>query len=242
MRGLVTGASGGIGSATSRRLARAGWDLALHAHEHIDRGRALVEEVRAQGREAFLVPADLADPSSAGTVAEAVGARWDSLDLLVLNAGSYERKAFPEITDPELDRCLEVNLASAFRWTRALLPMLRRSSAGRVVLVSSILAFTGSRHGAHYAAAKAGMVGFARSLALELAPAITVNTVAPGSIDTAILAGDTPEVRARRNREIPLGRIGTPEEVADAIAFLASPQASYITGATLHVNGGARAD
>lgn len=167
MRGLITGASGGIGAATARRLAGAGWDLAVHAHTHPDRGRDLVEELRALGRESFLVTADLADPRSAESVAEAVGTEWDSLDLLVLNAGSYDRKPFAEISDLELDRCLEVNLASGFRWTRALLPLLRRSPAGRIVLVSSILAFTGSRHGTHYAAAKAGMVGFARSLALD---------------------------------------------------------------------------
>jgi 3-oxoacyl-[acyl-carrier protein] reductase len=103
-----------------------------------------------------------------------------------------------------------------------------------------MLAFQGSQYGAHYAAAKAGLLGLARSLARELAPRHTVNVVAPGSIDTAILAGDSPERRRERERSIPLGRLGRPSEVAQAIAFLASPAASYVTGATLHVNGGLR--
>ncbi len=242
MRALVTGASGGIGSATARRLARDGWEIALHANAHPRPAEALTEEIRAGGGSAFLIAGDLADPASAPRAAAAIGARWDRLDLIVHNAGAYDRAAFGEIGDTDLDHELQVNLAGPFRWTRELLPLLRRSSAGRIVFVASILAFSGSRHGAHYAAAKAGIVGLARSLALELAPAITVNVVAPGAIDTAILASDTHEVRARRTRDIPAGRVGTPEEVAEAIAFLAGPGAAFITGATLHVNGGVRAD
>ena len=154
----------------------------------------------------------------------------------------YNRAPFLEITDDDLRACFQVNLVAPFALTRELLPMLRRSDSGRVVFVASVLAFTGSATGAHYAAAKAGLLGLSRSLAKELAPGITVNTVAPGSIDTAILARDSPERRAERAQTIPLGRVGTAEEVAEAIAFLASPGASYLTGTTIHVNGGLRSD
>ena len=125
-----------------------------------------------------------------------------------------------------------------------MLPLLRKASPSpaRVVLVSSILAFNGSAHGADYAASKAGILGLARSLARELAPGITVNVVAPGSIDTAILAEDTPAQREARGRQIPLGRVGSPEEVARVVAFLTSPDANYMTGTTVHVNGGLRMD
>ena len=124
--------------------------------------------------------------------------------------------------------------------TRQLLPLLKRSASGRIIFVSSRLAYDGSRHGSPYATAKAAQIGLARSLALELAPGITVNVVAPGSIDTAILSGDSPEQRSERACQIPLQRIGTADEVAAVIAFLASPSASYITGTTVPVNGGYR--
>jgi 3-oxoacyl-[acyl-carrier protein] reductase len=241
MRALVTGASQGIGAATAERLARDGWELALHGFRHTRELSALAERLARDGREAFPIVADLADPRAPGEIARAVAGRWDSLDLLVNNAGDYRRAAFRSTSDSDLESCLAVNLTSAFRLTRELLPMLERSPSGRIVFVSSVLAFTGSKHGAHYAAAKAGLLGLARSLAIELGPTITVNVVAPGSIDTAILAGDTPEMRARRHQAIPLRRVGAASEVAEAVAFLASPAASYITGTTLHVNGGLRA-
>ncbi|MCI4369449.1 MAG: SDR family oxidoreductase, partial [Thermoplasmata archaeon] len=150
----------------------------------------------------------------------------------------YPRRPFASITDAEWLDCFRVNVFGAVGLTRRLLPLLERSTSGRVVFVSSVLAFTGSRHGAHYAGSKAALLGIARSLARELAPRITVNVVAPGAVDTAILASDTPELRAERRRAIPLERVAEAGEVAEAIAFLASPAASYITGTTLHVNGG----
>jgi 3-oxoacyl-[acyl-carrier protein] reductase len=240
MRALVTGASQGIGAATAERLARDGWEVALHGFHHAVELQTLAGRLGGGRSGTFPVIADLAEPDAPAAIARQLRARWDSLDLLVHNAGVYPRSAFARITDEELETCLRVNLTGPFRLTRELLPLLSRSTSGRIVFVSSILAFTGSKHASHYATAKAGLLGLARSLAIELAPAITVNVVAPGSIDTAILADDTPSMRDQRSRAIPLGRVGNASEVADAIAFLASPGASYITGATLHVNGGLR--
>jgi 3-oxoacyl-[acyl-carrier protein] reductase len=238
MRAFVTGASGGIGAATARRLASQGWELALHGHTHQLELEKLAQGLAREGRRPFVLLGDLADPSVPAELAKAVAARWEALDLLVLNAGAYDRARFEEIRPNDLERTVRVNFTSSFDLVQRLLPLLRRSERGRIVFVTSVLAFTGSTHGAHYAAAKAALLGLARSLARELAPAITVNVVAPGSIDTAILAGDTPEVRAARGRTIPLGRVGDADEVAGVIAFLASPDASYITGTTVHVNGG----
>jgi NAD(P)-dependent dehydrogenase (short-subunit alcohol dehydrogenase family) len=240
VRALVTGGGTGIGAATVRRLATDGFDVAVHAHRHARHAEHELGAVRAAGRQGFVVEADLADREGAREVAAAVRAKWDSLDALVLNAGVYDRRAFRATSDEELAACFQVNVFAAFALTRELLPLLERSRSARVVFVSSVLAFLGSEHGAAYASSKAALVGLAGSLAKELAPTVAVNVVAPGSIDTAILAGDSPERRQARVRNIPLGRIGAATDVADAISFLVGPSSSYITGTTLHVNGGIR--
>jgi 3-oxoacyl-[acyl-carrier protein] reductase len=242
VRALVTGGGQGIGAATVRHLAADGFDMAIHAHQHAKEAEEEATRVRAAGRASFVATGDFASAAGVRSVVDRVGQEWDSLDVLVNNAGAYDRATFLETTDDDLLAGFRVNLFAPFSLTRELLPLLRRSPSGRIIFVSSVLAFTGSANGAHYAAAKAGLLGLARSLAKELAPGITVNVVAPGSIDTAILAGDSPERRAERGRTIPLGRIGTAAEVAEAIAFLASPKASYLTGTTVHVNGGLRSD
>jgi 3-oxoacyl-[acyl-carrier protein] reductase len=240
VRALVTGASRGIGRATSLRLARDGFDLALHYRDHATEAQSVVDEVNAIGRNAFQLRADLSDLGSVPGVAQEVESRWDSLDVLVHNGGTYPRIRFEDSTDAHFEDMLRMHVIGPASLTRRLLPLLRRSSAGRVVFVSSILAFDGSRRGSPYATAKAAQLGLARSLARELAPGITVNVVAPGTIDTAVIAGDSAAERAERIRKIPMGRVGTPDEVAAAIAFLASPGARYITGTTVPVNGGLR--
>lgn len=240
MRALVTGASQGIGKATALRLAEDGVDVAVHFLTHEAEARDVVRRIQALKREAFPLRGDLRDLSAIPHLARELGEHWETLDILVHNGGSYPRQAFPETTDAQFEEQLRIHAVGPASLTRELLPLLRRSESGRVIFVSSVLALEGSRHGAPYASAKAAQLGLARSLARELAPWITVNIVAPGSIDTAVLAGDSPEQRDERGRQIPLGRLGSPEEVAAAIAFLASPEARYITGATIPVNGGLR--
>ncbi len=238
MRAVITGASRGIGRATALRLAASDVELLLHFYEHEDEAREVEGEVRSRGATGFLAGADLGSREEVHRLAKEIAGRWDSIDALILNAGAYPRARFEDVTDEEFEECFRLNVFGPAQLVRELLPQVRRSPAGRIVFVSSVLAFIGSTHGAHYAASKAALLGLARSLARELAPQITVNVVAPGTIDTAILADDTPERRVERSRAIPLGRVGTAEEVADAVAFLVGPGAAYLTGATLHVNGG----
>jgi 3-oxoacyl-[acyl-carrier protein] reductase len=240
VRALVTGASQGIGAATALRLAAQGCDVAVHYVTHAAEARSVAQRIRERRCDAFEISGDLGNLATIPQLAQGIRSRWDSLDVLVHNGGSYPRQSFPETNDSDFEEQLRIHAVGPAALTRELLPLLRRSGSGRVIFVSSVLAFEGSRHGSPYATAKAAQLGLARSLARELAPGITVNVVAPGSVDTAVLAGDSPEERVERSRRIPLGRLGSAEEVAAAIAFLASSEARYITGATLPVNGGLR--
>jgi 3-oxoacyl-[acyl-carrier protein] reductase len=240
VRVLVTGASRGIGRAIALRLAREGGDVAVHYHRHRAEARAVLREVERGGGTGFAIGADLGTPAGARALATAAIRRWDHLDGLVLNAGVYPRARFAALNDRAWAECFEVNLFGPVRLVRALLPRLAAADSPSIVFVSSVLAVAGSSHGAHYAAAKGAVGALAASLARELAPHVRVNSVAPGSIDTAILAGDSPARRAERAKSILLGRLGAPAEVAAAVHFLLSPDASYLTGATIAVNGGLR--
>jgi 3-oxoacyl-[acyl-carrier protein] reductase len=242
-KALVTGASRGIGRATALALARDGFDVAIHYHSHRTQAREVRDRIQGFGREAWDIRADLRSESEIRTLGRTVRRRWSWLDVLVLNAGVYPRRPWSELSPRAFLETLRINLWAPFAVAREFIPWLERARPfGRLIFVSSILAFTGSSHGADYAASKAGLLGLGRSLARELAPRVHVNVVAPGSVDTDILATDTPRQRKEREARIPLRRIAKPVEVAEAIAFLASPASSYITGTTLHVNGGLRMD
>ena len=240
MKAVITGASMGIGRATALLLARDGYDVAVHYRSHRKEAEEVLVGVARAGRQGLLVRGDVGVPEEVRQIADEVSRRWPRIDCIVHNSGDYPRVSFEQTTTEDFDRAFRVHVTGPALLTQLLLPCLRRSSQASLVFVSSVLALQGSQHGAPYASAKAGVLGLTRSLARELAPGVRVNAVAPGAIDTAILSGDTQERRAERVRAIPAGRIAQPEEVAEAITFLASPRSSYITGATLSVDGGLR--
>jgi 3-oxoacyl-[acyl-carrier protein] reductase len=232
---LVTGASGGIGRAIAVALHDRGATVALSG----TRLETLRELAGQLGQRAHVLACDLADPEATellvGEAEQAMGA----VDILVNNAGLTRDTLIMRMKDEDWQRVLEVNLTAGFRLARAAVRGMMKRRWGRIVGITSIVGVTGNPGQVNYAAAKAGMIGFAKALAQEVASrAITVNTVAPGFIATAMTAGLAPEQRARLIERIPAGRLGTPEDVAAAVLFLASEEAAYVTGQCLHVNGG----
>ncbi|MEK6975920.1 MAG: SDR family oxidoreductase [Candidatus Thermoplasmatota archaeon] len=233
---LVTGASKGIGAAVAKRLAHDGFDIAVHYNTDAAGAKRTAAAIVKAGRRAVVVKGDLADPDGPKQVAEAVSEAFPRLHAIVHNAGFYDRRAFADLDEAAWRATLAVDLEAPAHLTRRLLPRL--ADGASLVFVSSIAAARGSTHGSAYTAAKAGLVGLTRTLARELAPRTRVNAVAPGFIDTAILAGDSPTKRKARAAEVPLGRVGSPEDVAGVVSFLCGPDSAYVTGTVLHVNGG----
>jgi 3-oxoacyl-[acyl-carrier protein] reductase len=232
---LVTGASGGIGGAIARALHSQGAQVMVAG----TRREALSTLANELGDSTHIGLADLADPAAADRLVKDAERAMGRIDILVNNAG-ITRDALALRMDEESWRAvIEVNLTAAFRLTRATLRGMLRRRHGRVIGVTSVVAVTGNAGQANYAAAKAAMIGMSKSIAAEIAGrGITVNCIAPGAITTAMTEKLTAEQRARLLAAIPAGRFGAPEDVAAAVIFLASPEAGYVTGQTLHVNGG----
>jgi 3-oxoacyl-[acyl-carrier protein] reductase len=232
---LVTGASGGIGGAIARALHAKGALVMVTGTRH-DALSALASEL---GERSFIGLADLADPAAADRLVKEAEAAMGRVDILVNNAGVTRDALALRMDDEAWHAVIDVNLTATFRLTRVALRGMIRRRHGRVIAVTSVVAITGNPGQANYAAAKAAIIGMSKSIAAEVAArGITVNCIAPGAIATAMTESLTTEQRGRLLGAIPAGRFGAPEDVAAAAVFLASPEAAYVTGQTLHVNGG----
>jgi 3-oxoacyl-[acyl-carrier protein] reductase len=236
---LVTGGSRGIGRAACIALAERGVAVAVHYRAQAEAADEVVSEIQHSGGKAFAIQADMANASDIQRLMHRVNASLGPIDILVNNAGEMTDGAVIDMSDDMWEQTLSVNLSAVFRCSRACIAAMKERQWGRIINLTSQAAYTGSANHAHYAASKSGLLGLTYSLAKELGTAgITVNLVAPGRITTDMVLDRMEGREEEWMRQTPLKRLGRPEEVAAAIAFLASEDASYITGATLHVNGG----
>ena len=237
---LITGASGGIGTAIAEGFTRAGYGLVLHYHKGEERAKALAARLaQTYSVPALPLQANLSDTGAVQAMFERAAEEFGFIDTLVNNAGIAEQKLFTDLTDEDWDRMIDVNLSGTFRTCRAALPEMIRRKQGTIINVSSMWGQVGASCEVAYSAAKAGVIGLTKALAKEVAPSgITVNCIAPGAIRTPMLDCFTEEDLAALAEETPVGRIGTPEDVAASAVFLASEGARFITGQVLGVNGG----
>ena len=234
-KALVTGASGGIGEAIARQLHSQGAIVGLHG-TRVERLEALAADL---GDRVEMFPADLSDRDAVSALGKSAEEKLEGVDIQVNNAGITKDGLFVRMSDDAWDQVMEVNLTAVFRLTRELMhPMMKRRN-GRIINITSVVGVSGNPGQANYCAAKAGMIGFSKSLAQEVAPRnVTVNCVAPGFIESAMTEKLNDKQKEAIMGAIPMRRMGTGTEIASAVTWLASNEASYVTGQTVHVNGG----
>ena len=236
---LVTGASRGIGRGIALQLAREGWDVCVNYIQQREAAEAVAAQIRSIGQNAMAYQADVADGEAVNAMVRAAEAQLGPVSLAVNNAGISGQGLFQDTSDEVWDRHIAVNLGGARNVIRAVLPHMLSEKSGCIVNISSIWGLRGASCEVAYACSKAAVIGLTRSLALELAPSgIRVNCVAPGCIDTDMVKVLGDETRSMLIEETPLGRLGTPEDIAHAVAFFASDKASFLTGQVLTADGG----
>ena len=236
---LVTGASRGIGRAIALRLAGEGAKVAINYAGNTAKAEAVKAEIEQNGGEAILVQADVADSSAVEAMVAKVNEAFGQIDILVNNAGITRDGLLMRMKEEDFDAVVNTNLKGVFHCTKTVSKLMMKKRSGRIINMASVVGIMGNAGQTNYAAAKAGVIGFSKSAAKELAArGITVNVVAPGFIDTDMTAAMTDKAKELTLTGIPMKKMGTPEDVANAVLFLASDCASYITGQTVNVDGG----
>ena len=236
---LVTGSSRGIGRAIAIELAKRDITVVINNDKAIEEGKRVVDEILKNGGNAISIKADVSDPNQVEKMIEKIMNRFGRVDILVNNAGITRDITLKKMSKEVWDEVIDVNLNGVFNCTKAVINHMRERKTGRIINISSITGFTGNIGQTNYVAAKSGIIGFTKALAREVARAgITVNAIAPGFINTDMLKTIPENIKKQLLEQIPMGRFGEPEEVAKVAVFLASEDASFITGAVIHVNGG----
>jgi 3-oxoacyl-[acyl-carrier protein] reductase len=235
---VVTGAGRGIGRAIALKFANAGADVVCISRT-AENSEKVANEIRALGRKAWAFAVDVADSNAVTAAAEKILADCGKVDILINNAGVTRDGLLMRMSDADWDAVLDTNLKGAFLLTKAFFRVFAKQRAGRIINISSVIGLIGNPGQANYAASKAGLIGFTQSVARELASrGVTVNAIAPGFIETDMTAKVNDDLKANILKQIPMGKFGTVEDIAEAALFLASPQARYITGQVLTVDGG----
>lgn len=236
---LITGSARGIGAATAVLFAASGYNVIINYNQSKENALELCDKIRLNGGNAIAVQADVSNVNEANRLFDEAKKAFGTVDVLVNNAGIAQQKLFTDITEADFDRMFDCNVKSVFNCCKCALPDMIHKKYGRIINISSMWGVTGASCEVHYSASKAAVIGMTKALSREVAPSgITVNCIAPGVIDTPMNKGFDEETLAALKEETPVGRLGTPEDIARAVLFLADEANSFVTGQTLGIDGG----